>query len=103
MHISRTSWSYGAVLALLIAAQPASGQTGSASVGVWTAIPAESGAPPAGAVVGQVIPDAVVHDPASATKRGEFVIAPIPMINPTLDNGLAMVVGYLYRLDQSRR
>lgn len=100
VQIRRTSWSSAAVFALLIAAQPASGQTAS-SVGAWAAIPAESGAPQAGAVVAQVIPDAVVHEPASATKRGEFVIAPIPMINPTLDNGLAMVVGYLYRLDQS--
>jgi hypothetical protein len=33
-------------------------------------------------------------------KRGEFVIAPIPVINPTLENGLALGVGYLYHLDK---
>ncbi|HEX6043281.1 MAG TPA: BamA/TamA family outer membrane protein [Pyrinomonadaceae bacterium] len=32
-------------------------------------------------------------------KRGEFVIAPIPVINPTLGNGMALGVGYLYHLD----
>ncbi|HZN08020.1 MAG TPA: BamA/TamA family outer membrane protein [Pyrinomonadaceae bacterium] len=33
-------------------------------------------------------------------KRGEFVIAPIPVINPTLGNGLALGAGYLYHLDK---
>ena len=33
-------------------------------------------------------------------KRGEFVVAPIPIINPTLENGLALGVGYLYHLDK---
>ena len=33
-------------------------------------------------------------------KRGEFVIAPIPVINPTLENGLALGIGYLYHLDK---
>ena len=32
-------------------------------------------------------------------KRGEFVVAPMPMVNPTLENGLAFVAGYLYRID----
>ena len=32
-------------------------------------------------------------------KRGEFLIAPLPMVNPTLENGLAFAVGYLYRVD----
>jgi surface antigen Omp85-like protein len=36
----------------------------------------------------------------SKPKRGEFVIAPIPVINPTLENGLALGVGYLYHLDK---
>ena len=34
------------------------------------------------------------------TKRGEFVIAPIPVINPTIENGLALGIGYLYHLDE---
>jgi hypothetical protein len=33
-------------------------------------------------------------------KRGEFVIAPIPIVNPTIENGLALVGGYLYRIDK---
>lgn len=37
--------------------------------------------------------------PAS-TRRGEFVIAPLPVINPTIDNGLAVVGGYIYRIDR---
>lgn len=36
----------------------------------------------------------------SKPKRGEFVLAPIPVINPTLENGLALGVGYLYHLDK---
>lgn len=38
--------------------------------------------------------------PAS-TRRGEMVIAPLPMINPTIDNGLAVVGGYIYRIDRA--
>jgi hypothetical protein len=34
-------------------------------------------------------------------KRGEFFIAPIPMINPTLENGLAIAGGYLFQLDKN--
>ena len=33
-------------------------------------------------------------------KRGEFVVAPIPVINPTLKNGFALGAGYLYHLDR---
>ena len=36
-------------------------------------------------------------------KRGEFVIAPIPIINPTVGNGLALGIGYLYHLDKDDR
>jgi hypothetical protein len=36
---------------------------------------------------------------AAHAKRGEFLIAPLPMVNPTLENGLAFAVGYLYRVD----
>ena len=45
----------------------------------------------------QAIPTAV--DPTQKTKRAELVIAPIPIINPTIENGLAVLGGYLYRLD----
>lgn len=37
--------------------------------------------------------------PGHKEKRGEFVFAPMPMINPTLENGLFVIAGYLYRLD----
>jgi hypothetical protein len=49
----------------------------------------------------QVAPAAVAGSPDA--KRGEFVIAPLPMINPTLENGLFLVAGYLYRLDLTDR
>ena len=35
------------------------------------------------------------------SKKGEFVVAPIPIVNPTLENGLGLAVGYLYRLDKT--
>ena len=38
---------------------------------------------------------------ADPLKRGEFVVAPMPMVNPTLENGLAFVAGYLYRTDRN--
>lgn len=41
-------------------------------------------------------PDATETD----TPRGEFLIAPLPIVNPTLDNGVAVVGGYLFRLDR---
>ncbi len=34
------------------------------------------------------------------SKRGEFVVAPIPIVNPTVGNGLALGLGYLYHLDK---
>jgi hypothetical protein len=44
-------------------------------------------------------PDDTVTD----TRRGEFLIAPLPIVNPTLDNGVALVGGYLFRLDPDDR
>ena len=41
----------------------------------------------------------VSTEPANPLKRGEFVVAPMPMVNPTLENGLSFVAGYLYRID----
>lgn len=38
-------------------------------------------------------------DSKPKARRGEFVFAPMPMVNPTLENGLSLVAGYLYRLD----
>ena len=52
------------------------------------------------AAVDQATP--VATDPAAdPLKRGEFVVAPMPMVNPTLENGLAFVAGYLYRTDRN--
>jgi Omp85 superfamily domain len=48
----------------------------------------------------QAIPT-VAEQTTEAPKRTELVLAPIPIINPTLDNGLAVVGGLLYRLDAS--
>ena len=42
-------------------------------------------------------------DTADEVKRSEFVIAPIPIVNPTIDNGLAIVGGFVYRLDPNDR
>lgn len=41
--------------------------------------------------------------PPRSTKRGELVFAPIPMINPTLENGLFVMTGYLYRFNLADR
>jgi len=40
---------------------------------------------------------------AGKKKRGEFVLAPIPIINPTIGNGLVLGAGYLYHLDKDDR
>ena len=50
------------------------------------------------------VTDRVSTQPASpnAKPRGaEFVLAPIPIVNPTLDNGLAVAVGELYTIDRA--
>ncbi len=41
--------------------------------------------------------------PASKTepaKSGRLIVAPIPFLNPTLENGLVMAAGYLFRPDR---
>ena len=35
--------------------------------------------------------------------KGEFVIAPIPIINPTTENGLAIGAGYLFHFDKKEQ
>lgn len=37
------------------------------------------------------------HAKKGPPKAGQFVVAPIPFINPTLENGLALGAGYLFR------
>ena len=58
---------------------------------LWGAVPATDGASASGSI------DSTSRAKA---KRGEFVLAPIPVINPTVGNGLALGVGYLYHLDK---
>ena len=38
--------------------------------------------------------------PTAKARGAEFVVAPIPIVNPTLDNGLAVAVGELYTIDR---
>jgi hypothetical protein len=47
----------------------------------------------------------VARDKATPTgdKKGEVLVAPIPMINPTLERGLAVAGGYLFLPKELRR
>lgn len=53
---------------------------------LWSAVPATGGDLPNSADVAK----------PKSPKKGEWLFAPIPMINPTLENGLGVAVGYLY-------
>jgi hypothetical protein len=59
--------------------------------------------PTVGEIAGSTVTDKVSTRPATpAAPRGaEFVLAPIPVVNPTIDNGLAIAVGELYPLDRT--
>ena len=41
-------------------------------------------------------PEQAPSSGSPAEPHAEFVVAPLPLVNPTLDNGLALVVGALY-------
>lgn len=73
-------------------------ENGRSSFILWGTAPS-LGENPLSAAINQETP--AQSPPTEKKKRGEFVIAPIPMINPTLDNGLALVVAYLYRLNKN--
>jgi Omp85 superfamily domain len=66
----------------------------SSPISMWTLRPAvgEAGEP-AGTRI-----DEAPANPSTPKAKGamEFVVAPLPVINPTLDNGIALVVGVLY-------
>ena len=64
---------------------------------LWGAVPAVGEFPQSAEVQPEKEP---VTSQTKKKKRGEFVIAPIPMINPTLENGLGLAVAYLYRVDK---
>jgi surface antigen Omp85-like protein len=77
-------------------------QTEAPPVSVYGVVPQDSGSPHGGAEAEPVVPDAV--DPtAASTRRGEIVIAPLPLINPTIGNGIIVLGGYLYRLNRADR
>ena len=42
-------------------------------------------------------------EPPEERNKGEFVIAPIPVINPTTENGLAIGAGYLFHFDKKEQ
>jgi len=77
-------------------AQPTSG---SPPVSLFTVAPADPASVDSTSPVQQAAATEV--DKAAAQKRGEFVLAPMPLVNPTIENGLSLVVGYLYRVDAS--
>jgi hypothetical protein len=56
--------------------------------------------PSVGEIGGATVSDAVATrsspDATAAPRGAEFVVAPIPIVNPTIDNGLALAVGQLY-------
>ena len=78
------------VLALDWYAGPAFARAGQDDSSLWAVRPAvgESGELAAATRV----------DQATSPAGREFVIAPMPIINPTLDNGVALVAGMLYPL-----
>ena len=78
------------------AAQPAE-----SPVSLYGMVPGDPAGVSSDAAIQQVRPAAV--DTEYKPTRGEFVIAPMPMVNPTLENGLSLVAGYLYRLDVDDR
>ncbi len=65
-------------------------------VSVYGAVPGDPTSVSASSAAEQPQPAAVE---TAQPKRGEFVFAPMPMVNPTLENGLALMVGYIYRVD----
>jgi len=80
---------------------PASGQTATASppVTLYGVVTPDPSALKGASSAELAAPAAVgAQDPK---KRVEFVFAPIPIINPTIENGLAIVTGFLYRIDRN--
>jgi len=68
----------------------------------WAAVPSGGDSPTQGAdVAGSGTPSPAAN--GQGKKGGEFVIAPIPVINPTLENGLAIGGGYIFQLDKNDR
>lgn len=101
MHVSKLNGGVVvAALLLSLAGGAARGQTpappSSEPVNVYGVVVPEPSSVSGAPIVEDTKPDT---SPAAADKRGEFVLAPIPMVNPTLENGLFLLTGYLFRLD----
>lgn len=82
-------------------AASAASQADSAPVTLWSVRPSvgESGESPVAARVDRAgVTPASTDGARPARPSHEFVIAPIPMINPTLENGLAIAIGELYTI-----
>jgi len=75
--------------------------TASSPVSLYGVVPGDPAAIAGNGSTQQVEPAAV--DAAQTAKRTEFVVAPMPMVNPTLENGLSVVAGVLYRIDPDDR
>src|SRR5262249_29931967 len=70
-------------------------------VSLYGVVPNDPSTVAGAAAVEQARPAAI--DTTHDVPRGEFVVAPLPMVNPTLDNGLALLVAYLYCIDRTDR
>ena len=68
-------------------------------ISLYGIVPGDTTSVAGASAVEQARPAAV--ETTDKARRGEFVIAPLPIVNPTLENGLALVVGYLYHLDRA--
>jgi len=65
----------------------------------WAVVPSRADSPTQGSdVAGGGTTSQAAN--GQTKKGGEFVIAPIPVINPTLENGLAIGAGYIFQLDK---
>jgi hypothetical protein len=71
---------------------------GPAPVSLYSVVPGEPTGVEGASAAAQAVPAAV--DRTKAPQRSEWIFAPLPVINPTIDNGLALAVGYVYRLDR---
>lgn len=103
--VSRTLFVHAVTIGVCVVALccAASSAAAGQDVSVWTVRPAvgELGELPAGGRVEQE--PSVPPPPAAAPTRAhrEFIVAPLPLINPTLDNGGALVVGALYPMSDN--
>jgi hypothetical protein len=93
--------SLAAVWAAPAAAQSSPTPSGEPPAWLFGAVPGEPSSVDGAAAADETAPSAVA-DPAGG-KRGEFLLAPVPIVNPTLENGLFLLVGYLYRIDLDDR